>query len=127
MRYLASYHAGTPDPRLEHPPMGQKLILDWNVPREIFSQKPEVVLDLILWNYTTKQVRFPITSRLDYATYRLLNEEYEKTGGIMTYKAAIVTEKGEIFREWKHQLWVNLITIDQETPASPAEKATSAE
>lgn len=116
VRYLASFHAGTPDPRLEHPPIGQKLILDWRVPKEIFKRKPTVVLDLILWDYTTRQIRFPIESRMDYATYKLWNEEYEKTGGILTYKATIVTEDGEVFREWKHQLWVNLITIDQETP-----------
>lgn len=96
--------------------MGQKIILDWRVPKEIFKRNPEVVLDLILWDYTTRQIRIPIKSRLDYATYRLLNEEYEKTGGILTYRAVIVTEDGEVFREWKHQLWVNLITIEQETP-----------
>lgn len=127
VRYLASYQAGTPDPRLAHPPLGQKLILDWRVPKEIYKRNPEVVLDLILWDYTKRQIRFPIKSRMDYATYRLLNEEYEKTGGILTYRASIVTEDGEIFREWKHQLWVNLITIDQETPANAEEKATLAE
>ena len=112
VRYLASYQAGTPDPRLEHPPLGQKIILDWRVPKEIFKRKPEVVLDLILWDYTTRQIRIPVKSRMDFATYRLLNEEYEKSGGILTYRASIVTEDGETFREWKHQLWVNLITIN---------------
>ncbi len=127
VRYLASYHAGTPDPRLANPPVGQKLILDWRVPKEIYKRNPQVVLDLILWDYTTRQIRFPIRSRMDFATYRLLNEEYNKTGGILTYKASIVTEDGEVFREWKHQLWVNLIVIDQETPANVEEKAELAE
>ncbi len=127
MRYLASTHVGTPDPRQDHPPIGQMLILDWRIPKEIFKKKPEVILDLILWDYTTRQVRIPIKRRMDFATYRLFNEEYEKTGGILTYKAQIVTQDGAIFREWKHQLWVNLITIDHETP-EPAgvEKAKSA-
>lgn len=128
VRYLASNHVSTPDPRLDHPPVGQMLILDWRLPKEIFKKKPVVVLDLILWNYTTRQVRIPIERRMDFATYRLLNEDYEKTGGILTYKAEIVTQDGEVFREWKHQLWVNLITIDQENaPASAEEKAESAE
>ncbi len=108
-RYLASTHVGTPDFRQEHPPTGQMLIVDWRVPKEIFKKKPEVVLDLILWDYTTRQVRIPIKHRMDFATYRLFDEDYEKTGGILTYKAAIVTEEGQVFREWKHQLWVNLI------------------
>lgn len=119
VRYLASYNAGTPDPRLAHPPVGQILILDWRVPKEILKRKPEVILDLILWDYTARQIRFPIKSQMDYTTFKLLNEDYEKTGGVLTYKAAIKTEDGELFREWKHQLWVNLITIEQETPANP--------
>lgn len=120
VRYLASNRVSTPDPRLEHPPIGQMLILDWRIPKEIFKKKPEIVLNLILWDYTTRQIKIRIKRRMDFATYRLLNEEYEKTGGILTYKAEIVTEDGEVFREWKHQLWVNLITINQES-ASAAE------
>lgn len=114
VRYLASTHAKTPDPRQDHPSIGQMLVLDWRVPKATLKQKPQLVLDLILWDYTTRTVRFPVEKRMDYVTYKLLDEEYEKSGGILTYKAAIVTESGEIFREWKHQLWVNLITIDQE-------------
>jgi hypothetical protein len=120
VRYLASNRVSTPDPRLEHPPIGQMLILDWRIPKEIFEKKPEIVLDLILWDYSTRQIKIPIKRRMNFDTYRLLNEDYEKTGGILTYKAEIVTEDGEVFREWKHQLWVNLITIDQEN-ASAAE------
>lgn len=128
VRYLASTHVGTPDPRQDHPPIGQKLILDWRIPKEIFAKNPEIVLDLILWDYTTRQIRFPVKRRMDFTTYRLFNEDYEKTGGILTYKAQIITQDGIVFREWKHQLWVNLITIDQER-AEPVEieKAKSAE
>lgn len=117
VRYLASTHVGTPDPRQDRPPIGQMLILDWRIPKEVLKKKSEVILDLILWDYTTRQVKIPIKRRMDFATYRLFNEEYEKTGGILTYKAQIVTQDGRVFREWKHQLWVNLITINQE--ASP--------
>lgn len=113
VRYLASTHVKTPDPRQDNPPIGQKLILDWRIPQEIYEKKPEVVLDLILWDYTTRQVRIPIKRRMDFATYRLFNEEYEKSGGILTYKAEIITQDGEVFREWKHQLWVQLITVTE--------------
>ena len=116
VRYLASTNVSTPDPRQNHPPIGQMLILDWRVPSDIFQKKPEVVLDLVLWDYTTREIRIPIKRRMDFATYRLFNEDYEKTGGILTYKAKIVTEDGEVFREWKHQLWVNLITVKDDTP-----------
>ncbi len=120
-RYLASTHVQTPDPRREHPPIGQMLILDWRVPEDVFKKDPEVVLDLILWDYTAKQIRIPIKRRMDFATWRLLNEEYEKSGGILTYKAMIVLKDGEVFREWKHQLWVNLIVVSDDTPATQKE------
>jgi hypothetical protein len=127
VRYLASSRVNTPDPRQDHPPIGQMLILDWRVPKEILKRNPELVLNLILWDYTTRQVRYPIKNRMNYATYKLLDEEYNKSGGILTYKAEIITADGEVYREWLHQLWVNLITINQETPANAEEKASSAE
>lgn len=123
--YLASTHARTPDPRQSNPPLGQMLVFDWWVPNKIFKQKPYILVDLIFWDYTTKQVRIPIEKRLSYATYKLLNEEYAKTGGILTYKAEIVTEEGAIYREWKHQLWVKLITIDDEKREEASETNSS--
>jgi hypothetical protein len=86
------------------------LILNWRVPEDVFDKKPVVVLDLILWDYTTRQVTIPIEHKMDFATYRLLNEEYEKSGGLLTYRAKIVTEEGTALYTWSHQLWVNLIT-----------------
>jgi hypothetical protein len=114
VRYLASSYAKTPDPRQDHPPIGQMLILDWRIPKDVFAKKPELVLELIFWDYTTKRIQIPIERRLDYTTYKLLDEEYEKTGGILTYQAAIITEDGGVYKEWKHQLWVKLITIGDE-------------
>lgn len=96
--------------------MGQMLILDWRVPSDVFKKNPKVVLDLVLWDYTSREIQIPIKRRMDFMTYRLLNEDYEKSGGILTYKAKIVTEDGEVFREWKHQLWVNLITVTDDRP-----------
>ena len=112
--YLASSQIGSPDPRKEHPPLGQLLIIQWYLPRHLLAQHPQVELDLIFWDYTTKKVTFPIKSPADWATYRCFNEEYQQKQGILTYKAAIVTEEGKIFRQWKHQLFVNLIEVDQQ-------------
>ncbi len=55
---------------------------------------------------------------MGWVTYQLLNEEYNAVDGILTYKAEIITEDGEVFCDWKHQLWVNLITLkeDQDGP-----------
>ena len=110
-RYLSSTHVNTPDPRQENPPIGQMLAIDWRVPEELLAKKPHIELDLIFWDYTQEQKTYPIHQRMGWATYKLLNEHYDKTGGILTYKAAIVTEDGTVYREWKHQLWVKLITL----------------
>lgn len=112
VRYLASSHVKTPDPRQEHPPLGQMLILDWRVPKEILDKSPTLILDLILWDYSTREVKFPIKNKMSYVTFKLFDEEYEKSGGILTYQARIVTDDGQTYREWKHQLFVNLITVD---------------
>lgn len=112
VRYLASSHAKTPDFRQENPPVGQILITSWRIPKEILNKHAEVVLEVLFWDYTKKIIHQPIDKKMDFFTFRLLDEEYEKSGGILTYQSKIVTEEGEIFREWKHQLWVELITIE---------------
>jgi hypothetical protein len=119
VQYLASTNAGTPDPRKLKPPEGQMLVVDWRVPGAILKKHPQVVIDLIFWDYSTKQVRFPIKYGMGYVSYSLLDEEYLKTGGILTYKVEIIAEDGKIYKEWKHQLWVNLITIDDEVEPPP--------
>lgn len=121
--YLASAQANTPDPRKEHPPLGQMLIIDWRVPKYILRQDPRVLIDLIYWDYTTKTVCIPIKGRMDYTTYKLFNEEYEKTGGILTYKARIVTQGDKIFKESRHQLWVNLINIEEDESIKSIQRA----
>lgn len=112
--YLASTHVNTPDPRREHPPIGQMLVIEWQVPEEILNKRPKILLDVIFWNYTEETETFPIVDRAGTVTYSLLDAEYEKKKGILTYKAEIVTEDGEVFREWRHQLWVKLIHVQEE-------------
>jgi len=115
---LASAHVGTPDPRLAHPPLGQKLVVDWVVPGELLIKQPRVVLFLLYKDHTEKKLSYPIEYKSGYAVYALLGEEFEKTKGLLTYRAEIVTAEGEIYRDWKHQLWVNLITLEQESTSS---------
>lgn len=110
-QYLASTHVGTPDPRQAHPPHGQKVVLQWAIPPELLEKKPQITFRAIYRNHTEKTVVYPIDSRLGYEVYSLLDEEFDTTGGLLTYSADIETEDGTIYRSWKHQLWVNLITL----------------
>lgn len=95
------------------PPHGQKIVLQWAVPPDLLEQKPQITFHVIYKNHTEKTFVYPIESRLGYEVYSLLNHEYDETGGILTYSAEIMTPDHHVYREWKHQLWANLITLDE--------------
>lgn len=109
--YLASSHVGSPDPRMT--PHGQKIVLQWAVPPDLLEQEPQIVFHVIYRNHTEKTFVYPIESRMGYEVYSLVNHEYDETGGILTYSAEIMTPDHHVYREWKHQLWANLITLDE--------------
>lgn len=113
--YLASTHIGSPDPRQECPPNGQMVVVEWWVPRELLCENPKICLHLILWDYSQRTIVFPIDKRIGYETYFVIGEDFATTCGIITYKAEIVTDDGCVFRDWKHQLWVDLIQIEEES------------
>ncbi|MBS0615427.1 MAG: hypothetical protein JSR58_02615 [Verrucomicrobia bacterium] len=114
--YLASAHIGSPDPRRADPPIGEKLVIDWSVPPDILTQNPKIVLHLIFRNHTEKFEFIPIHHKMGFEVYSLLRKEFHEKQGLLTYRAEIVTQDGHIYRDWKHQLWVNLITLDHTSP-----------
>ncbi len=119
--YLASSYIGSPDPLLCHPPYGRQLIVSWQVPKEVLAQNPHIELRVITWDYHEERISYPITSQRGYELYTLVNKEFEQTGGILTYKADLITQEGCVFRTWKHQLWVDLITIEEQPYLPPPE------
>jgi hypothetical protein len=127
---LASSHVGTPDPRQAHPPLGQGIIINFWIPTNILKkQHPSLTLDLLFRNYSQKKITYPLSSTWGYKVYKLLNEEFAKTGGLLTYKAEIVAQDGTVIKEWEHQLWVRLITAEDNssaavTPLSPEDQET---
>ncbi len=110
--YLASTHVGTPDPRQANPPEGQKLFIDWAIPEDVLEKSPRLVMYLLYKDHSQKELIYPIEHQRGYKVYSLLNNEFRETKGLLTYRAEIVTEGGEIYKDWKHQLWVNLITLE---------------
>lgn len=120
-RYLASTHVNTPDPRQAHPPFGQRLLVSWRIPSSVLAEKPELVLQVIYWNFTQKTFVYPLHKRMGYKICSLLDEEYRETGGLLAYRAQIITKDGRVLKEWKHQLWVNLIEEEKQEPAPERE------
>jgi hypothetical protein len=112
--YLASVNVKTPDPRQKNPPFGQQLIIEWWVPKLTVVEGSELVLHVIYWDYSQETCRFPIKKRGGYHLFPLLREKFEEKKGFLTYMAEIVDKEGRVYAEWKHQLWVNLITFDEE-------------
>lgn len=110
--YLASTQVGTPDPRQAHPPFGQQLIVEWWLPKSILSRGAVLKVDIIYWNYTHETINIPLNSRIGHHQIFLIDKDFEEKKGYLTYMAVVETSDGEVFKEWKHQLWVNLITID---------------
>lgn len=123
--YLASTHIGSPDPRQADPPNGQMVIVEWWVPPELFAQNPKICLHLVFWDYTERKIQFPIDRRVGYETYFILGDDFLTTCGILTYKAEIITDDGCVFRDWKHQLWVNLIQVEEEQTPECIESSNS--
>ncbi len=120
---LASSHVGTPDPRQKNPPFGQELIIEWQVPQEVVEKKPSIHLEVIYKDYSESRFIYPISYKTGYVTYNLLGEEYKKTKGLLAYKGEIQTEDGSVFRRWQHQLWVNVIRLeDSDEEPEPKEE-----
>lgn len=108
---LASFYVGTPDPLLNNPPFGQRLIATWAIPSRIdISQYPDLHLEIRL-RYRTREEQtliVPISKRRGCYTFCVLNAWYCQTGGILTYK--LLLKSGDcILEEWKQQMWVDLI------------------
>lgn len=114
INYLASTALGTPDPRQKNPPLGEQLIIEWQVPRDRLSDHLVLQLHVIYKNYTEEFFIYPVPHKLDYVTYSLLGEEYKQKKGILTYQAEIKDDMGAVIVDWRHQLWTKLIALEED-------------
>lgn len=111
-RYLASFHCDTPDPYL-HCFFGEQLIVNWCVPERYIEECGATLhLAIRFRNRTVNRIVVPITRPRDTYIYRIVCDEYCSSGGILTYKAEIVSREGAILDQWCHHIWVEFITFD---------------
>lgn len=105
--YLASEHVLTPDP-CRRCFYGQQIVVKWDVKRSCLP------LDLVLHvRYGTRdQATFtwPVAFSQGFRVYRLINDEYWCKEGIISYKAELYKD-GVLITDWEHQLWVEIIEI----------------
>src|ERR1700733_9665141 len=112
---LASYYVNTPDPRLNNPPIGQRLIVNWSVPKQ-YLKTYALRLEMILRFRNREETRLsvPIDKSAGTYIYAVMNEEYLATKGILTYKIDLMADD-TLLNGWKHQIWTDLILIEQTT------------
>lgn len=114
---LASYHVGTPDPRLDNPPIGQRLIVTWSIPRMyLYYEDPHLVVTIRFRNREEIEETIYIHRMHGTYVYDLLNEDYIEKRGMLSYKVDIIAQ-GCLLDQWRHQIWADLIHLqDQENP-----------
>ncbi|MCC5831412.1 MAG: hypothetical protein JJU12_00010 [Chlamydiales bacterium] len=105
--YLASARVLTPDPYRDCF-FGQQVVIRWDVGRECLP----LTLVLHVRYGTREQATFtwPVDRSSGYRIYRMINEEYWLSDGIISYKAELCKD-GEPIADWRHHLWVDLIEI----------------
>jgi hypothetical protein len=109
---LASFCVGTPDPRKYSPEIGQRLFIDWAFPKE-YSSFEDLHLTLTL-RYRNRQqnvVDISIDQLSGGTIYYLLNEDYFKSEGILTFKIDVFGDD-ELLEHWQHQLWADSICFE---------------
>lgn len=111
---LASYYINTPDPLLDRPPIGQRLLISWNIPKELLEEEnPHLYVVMHLRNREERAFTIPLKKSCGSTIYSLLNQEYCTTRGILTYKVQLFAG-GCLKEEWRHQLWAELILFPQQ-------------
>lgn len=88
--------------------------MQWMVPPELLAKKPMLVFDVLFKDHTREEFVYPIEDRAGMEVFSLLNEQYMTKKGLLSYHAEIRTKDGTVYREWTHQLWVELISFKEE-------------
>lgn len=108
---LASSFTKTNDPRLNSGLEGEELVIQWALSRENFCKVKGLVLDIIYKNFETEKVFYPIETKVGMQGFFVLGEKYNKTKGLLTYKAEIVDEDMVPITSWTQKMWFNLLKI----------------
>jgi hypothetical protein len=108
-KYLASSHVGTPDPRNKSFVSGNKLIISWAFPKNLYKKNLSLLLTMRFFGNTQDVITHLISKKKSYTTFF-----FPKNKKILTYQIQIVAEDGQIIEVWKHQLWTELIDIDKQ-------------
>jgi len=105
--YLASTHVGTPDPRQDDPPLGQRLLVSWKFPGNIFNQGLKLVMVARFWDQSEEVIEQILERSWSYL-------ELYFPSKLLTYKVEVFNFEGDKVGLWEHHFWTQLIDIDLE-------------
>lgn len=123
--FLASTVVGTPDPRQAHPPSGQRLLVGWSFPRELFEESLTLVCTVRFWNHEEKQIAVPLETRRGSESFYFPSSDQNHK--ILTYRVDVKDCAGAIVESWKHHFWTELIVVESKASASNASSSVSAQ
>lgn len=112
--YLASAHVDTPDPLRNNPPLGQRILITWNLAKKDFDATYSIKLTTRTCNREEKTICIKLAKNRGMYIYKLLNNCYFESGGIRAYKIELY-HGSRLIDCWKHQLWAELITLNSAT------------
>ncbi len=107
-KYLAAKQIDTPDPRCSCF-TGQQLVIRWNLPPSCVPA--EIVLQVRYGNREMQEFRRSTCERWGTWMFRLMDKDFWKYQGILSYSVQIYHE-GTLIDQWNHHLWAEVITID---------------
>jgi hypothetical protein len=115
-RSFASYYIQSDDsescPELKT--RGERLHLLWALPRAYNMKAPhELILTLHFWNHVEKVVSYPVTTPHGFRTFSLINEEFEASQGIQSFKVELISN-GAPIATYKDLFWVPWIKLSAE-------------
>lgn len=105
--FLASSHVNTPDPRQVCPPEGQRLLISWKFPKNLFNEQLQLIIAVRFWDNSEKVLVHPIDRSWGYAAY------FFSKCKIITYRVQVANGCGEVIETWEHHFWTELIDIDR--------------
>ncbi len=116
---LPSYKINTPDPRLFCPDVGEKLHINWSLPKSAPYQCLYLEIELAFENGTFDHFTVPVETANGVYLFPLINEDYYEKGGVFSYRIRLYGDSC-LIKEQRHILWKEPIDLsDQTTDLNP--------
>ena len=105
--FLASSHVDTPDPRQEEPMHGERLLIGWKFPNNLFSENLDLVITVRFWDLEEEQIFHKIKKSWGHLACNFF------TKNILTYQVQVYNKQGELISNWQHHFWTRIIDVDR--------------